>query len=392
MSTAQTIGWAHWQRRAQAVGLVGLVVCAGLAFLHPRPFFRSYLVAFNFWLGIALGCLVIVMLYHLTGGGWGFVIRRLLESASRTLPLLVLSFVPLIFGLHDLYAWSNPGEDGHSALAGNKGLYLQVPFFLGRAAFYFVVWLVVAFLINRWSREQDRTADPDLPRRFRLLSGPGLVLYGFTITFAAVDWVMSLQTDWFSTIFPVVFAVGQILTAFAFVIAVLALLADRPPFSGLVSAELLQDLGNLLLAFVMVWAYVSFAQFLLIWSGNLPEEIAWYVPRIQGGWQWLGWTLVTCQFALPFLLLLFRDVKRQPRTLAAVAGLVLALRFVDLVWQIVPSFAPPGLLGHWLDILIALVALVGLGGIWMAVFLWQLNRAPLVPPHDPALAEGSHHA
>jgi hypothetical protein len=387
------------QWRALAIGVTGLILCALVALFSPAPVFRSYLVAYNFWLGIALGCLAIVMLYHLTGGRWGLILRRLLESGSRTLPVLAVLFLPIIFGLFlplvfgpgHLYIWTDPHEVAGDNLLQRKSHYLNIPGFIIRAVVYFAVWIVIAFLLNWWSREQDRTGDPDLSRRMRILSGPGLVLYGLAVTFASVDWLMSLQPLWFSTIFPVVFAMGQVLAGLAFVIAVMALLMSQPPLSETVSAANLQDIGNLLLAFVMFWSYVAFAQFLLIWSGNLPEEIQWYLPRFQGGWQWLGVSLVLCQFALPFLLLLSRDIKRNPRALAAVAVFVLVMRFVDLVWQILPTprtlrpqpDEPGDLLAHWLDIVTAIVAVLGVGGIWIAVFLWQLKKMPLLPLHDP---------
>jgi hypothetical protein len=385
------VGGGQGERPALVAGSAGLLVCALGAFLSPEHFFRTYLVAYIFWLGIALGCMVIVMVQHLTGGSWGIVLRRFLESASRTLPLFVLFFVPLLLGLRRLYLWSDVAAVADPALRAkleHKSLYLNVPFFLGRTAFYFAVWLAMAYFLNRWSREQDQTGDPSLPARFRRLSAPGLVLYGLTITFASIDWVMSLEPEWFSTIFGALFGTGQVLTAFAFAVAGLILLADRPPVADLLSPTVLRDLGSLLLAFVMLWAYMSFSQFLLIWSGNLPEEISWYVRRLQGGWQWVGLSLILFQFALPFLLLLSSDIKRNGRRLAAVAGFVLAMRFVDLFWMIVPA-ADAAI--DWRDVLLALAALVGVGGIWMAVFLWQLGRMPLLPLRDPYLAEATDH-
>ncbi|HEV3202826.1 MAG TPA: hypothetical protein VGY77_00515 [Gemmataceae bacterium] len=391
MMTENKQDWVRWQGRALALGVAGLVLCGAGAWFRPAPFFRSYLVAFNFWLGIALGSLAIVMLYHLTGGGWGLVIRRLLESATQTLPWLALLFIPLLFGLHEIYSWANPDEFARAAILGNKSRFLNVPFFEIRAGIYFAVWLALAYLVNKWSRDQDQSGDPRYLRRFRLLSGPGLILYGLTITFASVDWVMSLDPQWFSTIFALVFAVGQILAAFAFVIGAAVLLAARPPLADLVSPQLFNDLGNLLLTFTMVWAYVAFSQFLITWSGNLPEEIRWYLPRFQEGWQWLGIALVLCQLALPFLLLLSRTVKRTAGYLARVAALILVMRFVDLLWQIIPAFPPSNLLGHGWDFAAALVAMLGIGGIWLAVFLRQLDKWPLVPVHDPVLAEVIHH-
>jgi hypothetical protein len=388
MNTERNADALQW--RALVIGVAGLMVCAVVACFRPGSVLRSYLVAFNFWLAIALGCLAVLMLYHLTGGQWGFILRRLLEASSRTLPLMPLLFLPIIFGLHQLYLWTDPSEVAADRILQHKAqYYLNIPGFIIRAAVYFSIWLAVAYFLNRWSREQDQTADPEFARRMRILSGPGLVFYGLAVTFASVDWLMSLDPRWYSTIFPVVFAVGQVQAGLAFAIAVLALLVSRPPLSRVISTPDLWDIGNLLQAFVMFWAYVAFAQFLLIWCGNLPEEIRWYTPRFQGGWEWFGVVLICCQFVLPFLLLLSRHIKRNPRTLCAVAIFLLVMRFVDLFWEIVPAFPPADVMGHWLDFMVAVVAAAGVGGLWLAFFCWQLKRLPLLPLHEPEFANAS---
>lgn len=362
--------------RALVAGVVALAVCALGLFVSPPAFYRAYLVAYLFFLGVALGCSALLMLYHLTGGGWGVVLRRTLESASRTLPLLAILFVPLAFGLRELYLWADPEVVAADPGLQHKSAYLNVPFFLGRAAFYFAVWAAFAFVLNRWSAEQERTNDPRLPRCFQLLSGPGLGLYGLTVTFAAIDWIMSLQPLWWSTIFGVLVGCGQLLSGLAFAVAVLLLLAARPAFAGVLSPQRLNDLGNLLLAFVMLWAYMSFSQFLLIWSGNLPEETPWYTRRLGTGWQWVGVILIAFHFALPFALLLSRDVKRNLPTLAAVAVGVLCMRLLDVFWLVVPSVHAEDLRRLvWTD----LFAPVGIGGVWLWCFLWQLGKRPLTP-------------
>jgi hypothetical protein len=383
--------WARVQRGALIAAAVGLVVCLIGALVDRDQLFRSYLVAFLFVLGLALGSMAIIMLQHLTGGAWGLVLRRLLESAARTVPLVALLFVPILLGLSHIYEWARPEwrelyRRAHPGQGFSKADYLTPRLFFLRAVIYFVAWLLLAFFLNRWSREQDRTRDPRLPRRFRLLSAPGLAVYGGTITFAAVDWIMSLQPDWYSTIFGVLLGTGQVLSAFAFAIAVLVLLADSPPLRDVVLPGHLRDLGNLMLAFVMLWAYMSFSQFLLIWAGNLTEEIPFYLYRGQGGWQWVAAALALFQFALPFLLLLSRDVKTSRRLLLGVAALVLVMRFVDLYWIVMPAFTEGGRIGirvHWLD----LGALLLLGGAWLAWFVWQLGREPLLPVGDPFLGD-----
>jgi len=377
-----------FQQRALLVGIGGLALCLVGAVLSPAQFFRSYLLAYLFWIGITLGCLALVMLHHLVGGAWGFVIRRVLESGTRTLPLMAVLFIPLLFGLSDLYSWARPEVVASDEILRHKSSYLNVPFFVFRTAVYFAVWIGVAHVLNKWSLAQDQTADPSLARRFELLSGPGLVLYGGTVTFASIDWVMSLDPHWFSTIYGVMFMVGQVLATLAFVIVAMMLLAGYKPLSAVLTPGHFHDLGNLLLAFVMLWAYVAFSQYLIIWSGNLPEEIPWYLQRMSGGWQWIGLALMLFHFALPFLVLLSRRTKRSLQMLAAVAGAMLLMRLIDVFWLIAPGFHHAGMFLHWLDVL----APLSIGGIWLAVFTWQLKRRPLLPLHDPYQEEAAAHA
>jgi hypothetical protein len=390
-STSLQSRFEQLQQRALVVG-VGSLLLGGLGWwLNPAQFFYSYLVAYLFWLGIALGCLAVVMLRHLVRGVWGIVIQRLLESATRTLPLMALLFVPLLFGLGDLYTWAQPATVASDELLQHKMPYLNVPFFLLRLIGYFVVWITVAYFLNRWSLQHDRIPDRvtgrPLRRRLQLLSGPGLVLYAITITFAAVDWVMSLEPYWFSTIYGMIFIVGQGLMALAFATVAVAFLAAFEPFREVLTPAHWHDLGNLLLAFVMLWAYMAFSQFLIIWSGNLTEEIPWYLHRIQGGWEWVGLLLLVFHFALPFLLLLSRDAKRQARILATVAGSLLLMQWVELLWLVMPALHPSALTFHWLDVTIP----IGIGGVWLAVFVWHLQRRPLLPLHEPRLQEVSDH-
>jgi len=375
-------------RTALIVGVAGLVLGAIGWFFNQEQFFRSYLLGFIFWIGIALGCLAILMVQHMSGGAWGLVIRRVLESATRTFPLMLVLFIPLALGIGVLYEWAHPEAVAASPLLQHKRPYLNTGFFLARAAFYFIVWLAISYFLNRWSSEQDRTGEEPLTRKLQVLSGPGLVLYGLTVTFASVDWVMSLEPEWFSTIFGVLFMGGQGVSAMAFVIAVIVLLATRKPLSDILAPRHLHDLGKLLLAFIMLWAYFSFSQFLIIWSGNLPEEIPYYVKRLQGPWRYIGLFIVLFHFALPFVMLLSRDLKRNGRMLAMVAIFVIVMRFVDLYWLIAPGFHGGQFHIHWLDIVLP----VGLGGVWVWFFTQQLKNRPLIPIRDPNLADAiSHH-
>jgi hypothetical protein len=383
-------GWPHrlqpdhgLHRVARAgMGIAGAAVLAGVlaAPAGLAQCLRSYLMAWVFWTGVALGCLAILMIHHVTGGAWGVAVRRFLECGTRTLPLMAILFLPLALGVQDLYAWARPEAAADHVIA-QKQLYLNVPFFLARAAFYFAAWIGVARLLARWSLAQDDASDPRAGYKLEQLSRGGLLLLGLTMTFAAVDWMMSLEPHWFSTVYGVLFMVGSVLSAFALVIPVVASVAVRKPFADVVTPEHFHDLGKLLLAFVMLWAYVTLSQFLIVWSANLPEEIPWYLRRLQGGWQWLALLLVAVHFALPFVLLLSRDLKRSARGLAALALVLLAARFADVFWLLAPALDRPALAVHWLDP----VALLGVGGLWMAVYVRALAAVPLVPRHDLSL-------
>ena len=372
----------EWRKIALRAGLAGLALTAAGLFISPGQFFRSYLWAFLFWFGIALGCLPLLMLYHLVGGAWGFTVRRIMESGTRTLPVLALLFIPIFFGIPQLYEWSHADIVAQSELLRQKQAYLNVAFWIGRAILYFAVWLFYAYRLNRMSAVQDETGEPGLMRTFQRLSGPGLAVYGVTITFAAFDWAMSLEPEWYSTIYGMLWVVGQALSSLAFAIAMLALLSGRAPLSRFSVPDTLHDLGNLLFAFVMLWAYLSFSQFLIIWYGNLPEEIRWYLSRTRNGWQWVAAALIVFHFFVPFALLLSRFRKRRLHSLAAIAVLLLVMRVVDTYWLITPAFYRNGVTMHWLDI----VALIGIGGIWLAVYARQLMAMPLIPLHDPNAA------
>jgi hypothetical protein len=379
------------RRPALAAGVVGLMASAAGFALAPDRFFPSWLFACMFCLGLALGCQSVLMLNHVTGGAWGIPIRRPLEAATRTLPLVALFFLPLFLGLRRLYEWARPEDVAHDAILRHKAVYLNVPFFTARAALCFAAWMAFAFFLNHWSRQQDAEPRRSLTRRLQLLSSAGLVVYGLTITFFSVDWVMSLEPHWFSTMYGVLYIAGQALAGFSFVIALTVVLSRYRPLSEFINREHFHDLGKLMLAFVMFWAYVSFSQYLIIWSGNLPEEIPWYLRRLHGGWGWIGIAIVLFHFLLPFLLLLPASANRNTRVLAGVAGLVLFMRFADLFWYVRPPTSPaPRLSLHWMD----LAAPLGILGIWLFVFLGQLMRRPLLPVNDPeyveALGHGAH--
>ncbi|MCE7984382.1 MAG: hypothetical protein DYG89_24680 [Caldilinea sp. CFX5] len=386
--------WAErdrYERWALIAAGVGILLCLLGLFVDPAQFFRSYLFAYLFWLSMALGCLAIVMMHYLTGGDWGLVLRRPMEAGALTLPLLAILFVPLLFGLRTLYPWAQPAVVAADELLQHKQPYLNIPFFLVRAVIYFMAWCGLAFWLRRGSIRLDQTGDPWLVKRLQKVSAGGLALFGLTVTFALIDWLMSLEPHWYSTIYGAMVATGAVLQAFAFGIIVVCLLAERPPLAAVVTPRVFNDLGSLLFAFVMLWAYMAFSQFLLIWAGNLPEEIPWYVRRLAGGWQWVALAIVLFHFALPFVLLLSREVKRNARLVLGIAVLVVVTRLLDTFWLVAPDFGERGPL-HWLDI----ATVIAIGGLWYALFRWLLARQPLLPVHNPRLeeleeeAEGDH--
>lgn len=361
------------QSRLLLIGVLGLIACAFGAYLNWTQFLRSYLLGYLFWLMIALGCFAILMLHHMVGGKWGFIIRRPLEAGSRTIPLLALLFIPLLVGHADKGLY--PPVTGSSF----KAFYLQPDFFLGRAVFYFAAWITLAYFLNRWSSEQDTGTTDGLLQRFPKLCAPGILIYGFTITFAAIDWVMALEPHFFSTIFGMIFIIMPALAAMSFVIIVTMLLAKRKPLSEVATPLKFNDLGNLLLTFVMLWAYLSFSQFLIIWAGNLQDEIPWYTVRATGGWTWVALFIIGFHFAVPFILLLNRPVKRNMKALAAVGGALIVMGWFDLYWFIFPSFYPLGPRFHWTDFVVP----IGIGGVWLSFFVRALKSKPLLALHDP---------
>jgi hypothetical protein len=371
--------------------LIGVV--AFVADEHAASvFMQSYLIAYIFWLGITLGSLAVLMIHHLTGGAWGLVARRVLEASTRNLPLMALLFLPIAFNLETLYEWARPGADANHFIH-EKAAYLNKPFFYIRAVIYFVIWGGLIWILNRWSRQQDQ--EPPRPagpadRRFRLVSGPGLVLYVLTVTFMSVDWVMSLDPEWYSTIFGILTMGGQGLSTLAFTILVLALLAKFEPLSGVAKPDNFHDLGKLMFAFVLLWAYFSVSQLLIIWSANLPEEVPFYLERLHGPWYPISVLILIGHFVLPFLLLLSRERKRNFRRVARVAFWLLAMRIVDIAWTIGPVFRHEGSSLHILDFAMVL----GMGALWLFLFFTNLAGRALVPAHDPylreALAHGGH--
>jgi hypothetical protein len=370
---------APLQKKSLAAGVIAFALCLVGAYFNRQQFFQSYLMAYVFWIGIPVGCFGVIMIHHLVGGTWGFVIQRPLESAIRTLPVMALLFLPILFGMPELYPWARPDAVAHDKILQQKSAYLNLPFYSLRTILYFAIWISVGYFLTKWSREQDRNDDASLVSRLQHLSGPGLVLYGLTVTFSAIDWLMSLEPRWYSTIYGMIFMVSHGLVALCFVIGVIYFLSRREPLSEVIAPWVFQDLGNLLLAFVMLWAYLSFAQFLIVWVENLNQEIPWFLHRMVGGWGGIAVALIVVQFALPFIFLLSRTVKRKPAMLFGVAVVIGWMHLVEMFWFIAPTFHPSGFNISWMDVL----APIGIGGIWFAAFLWSLQGRSLLPARDP---------
>ena len=369
---------------ALAVGALFFALLIFGLLVDRAQFFHAYLVGFIFWIGITVGSLALLMLQHLTGGAWGLIIRRVLEAATRTLPLMLILFIPVLLGLNQIYPWTDRAAmDQVPALKEKAAHYLNPTFFMTRAAFYFAIWLLMALLLNSLSRKQDRTAEPKLRKRMQMLSGPGLGLLILTVTFASIDWVMSLDPAWSSTIYGLIFVASWSLSALAFGILTMSWLAKREPMNAVVRTSHFHDWGNLLLTLVMLWTYFAFSQYLIIWSGNLPEETTWYVARKHGGWGVIALGIVILQFAFPFITLLSRAAKKSPQKLAMLAALILIMRVVDVIWLIEPTFDREHFHLSWMD----LVAPIAIGGLWLAAFAWQLQKRSLVPINDPQLEQ-----
>ena len=344
--------------------------------------FHAYLVAYIYWLMIPLGCTAILMMHHLTGGWWGYPIRRLLEAGSRTFGYMAILFIPILLGMKQLYPWvTDRGDMASDPNFRFKLAYLTPQFFAVRVVIYFVILLILSYFLNKWSREQDATGDPALAKKLEGISGPGLILWGIVVTYAMIDWVMSLEPKWFSTIYGMIFMIVGALTAMSFIIFVLRRLSGAAPFNGAITPGQYNDLGNLMLAFTMLWAYLSFSQFLIIWSGNIKDEIPWYMTRAFGDWAIVAVILIVLHFALPFLLLLQRNIKRRVERLYRVAAMMLILSMVDVYWLIVPAYEQDK--PHFGSLLLDILFLAIIGAIWLSLYFRELKKMPLLPLHDP---------
>jgi hypothetical protein len=365
------------------VALLGIAACAILGPANPKQFYFSWLVSFLFFLSLALGALFFVLIQYASQGAWGIVVRRIGETIFATIPLMAVLFIPIVLGLHELFEWSHPGVTEHDPLLRWKEPFLNVRFFLIRAVIYFGFWSFVALFYYRLSRRQDTTGDQALSARLRRFAGPTIIVLALTQTFASVDWIMSLTPHWYSTMFGVYFFAGSFVGFIALLSVVTVVMRGTGLLDTIISAEHLHDIGKFLFAFTAFWAYIAFSQFFLIWYANLPEETIFFKARLEGSWKMVSMLLMAGHFGAPFLYLMGRAVKRRGSTLALGGAWLLAMHFVDLYWQVMPTLHPEGVRLSALDA----AAFLAIGGCFVAAAGWLMKRQALVPIRDPRIQE-----
>jgi hypothetical protein len=391
---------SRWQSIALGIGAVFFIfwlVAFAIGDAHGREqALRSWLLGFIFWGGIGFGSLAILILQYLTGGAWGLVIRRIVEAGSRTIWFVAVLFIPIALGVSTIYPWVTAAGD---KIVEHRELYLNPTSFIVRASIYFAIWITMATLLNKWSAQQDQTTNPEDAARFlgkaTAFSGPVMVIFALVVTFSSIDWVMTLDKHWYSTIWGLLYLIGWALAAFSFVVALMANLIDKEPFNRILGKKHFHDIGKLMLALVMVWTYFNLSQFLIIYSGNLPEETPWYLSRMRNGWQYVGLLLIFFHFAFPFLILLSRDFKRSAKWLSMMAVFILVIRLVDIFYHIGPQPFQTGGAGHegsgFTISLMDIVAPIAVGGLWLAYFFYELKKRPLIPPQDPFVENAIKH-
>ncbi len=377
--------------RCQSISLVIGVIFTLLTlvefFINPTQFFRSWMIGFLFTFALGIGSLACLMLQYLSGGAWGMVIRRQLEAGVRTIPLVTLFFIPILFGIHNLYEWADPKLIHSDPVIRDKSAYLNPQWWIIRTAIVFVIWNIYAVVLNRLSAEEEKTGSEFASKRLMGWSGIGIVIYVFSLTTAGTDWIMSMNVHWFSSIYGLILLGGQGLTVISLAIITTTLLMKEQPLAGVITKRHLHDLGKLLFMFTLFWTYVSFSQLVIIWSGNLPEEITWYIDRMNGGWEYIGAILLFLQWMLPFLILLSQTIKRNPKSIRIMAIWILLVRLADTIWLVEPNYHSQHLYVNWADI----TAPLGLVGLWAAFYLWQLKQRALIPINAPDLGRALVH-
>lgn len=376
----------RWMALALVVGVAGSAVLAIGGVMNPAQFFHAYLAAYLFYLNITIGSMIVLMVYHITGGGWGFLVRRLLEGATQTLPLLALGFLPIAAGIRYLYPFARADLVANNKLLQDQHGYMNEQFWWARAAMYFAAWLAIALVLNRWSRAQDRTGDPWFTQAMNGASALGGVLCGISLHFASIDWILALEPEYHSTVSGPLLASQGLVSGFALMLIVFTTVCERPPLGRIVGPKSLTDLGNLLMTFIILWSYLLWFEFMLTWIANMQVDVVWYGIRTRGFWRWLLVSLAVLQFIVPFVLLLQRSVKRHPKVLRSVACLCLVMQLLFTHFQILPSFRPEEFATWWMS----LAAPLGLGGLWLAFYLFRVRSLPLLPSADPHASEAMH--
>jgi len=370
------------QKIALSVGAAGLGLSLVGALMNAQQFFMSYLTAYIFWIGLSLGSLSWLMVHHLTLGAWTTMIKRFLEAATKVILPMGVLFLPIFLGLKNLYPWADQALVAKDAILQHKQWWINLPAFSIRFVIYFAIWGLLAKGLNKLS---DQFSDESHQKAVSI-SGPGILIYALSLTFATVDWVMTLYPHWASTMHGVFFLVGNGLSVLVFSILLLRFFSDYEPFKSVVHTMHFHDLGKLTFGLTVFWTYVNFGQFLIVWSANLGEEAPWYLTRVVPGWLWFTVLLFVCHFALPFFILLSRNVKRQKATIAIVAGWMFLMRGFDMYWHIHPAFTN-AVNFHLLDV----ATYVGIGGIWLGLFFKALREKPLLPPYLPEVHDPHGH-
>lgn len=384
-------GLAAGQRLLLGVGVIALLASLAGMFLGQESraqFFFSYLVAYMFTLSIGLGAMFFVLLQHLTRAGWSVVVRRTAEQLMGTLPWMAVGFVPIVLGYETLYhhwvhAVITPGAPGYDAVLHGKSGYLNTNFFFGRAIGYFVIWIAIARWFRGKSLQQDQTGDPAITLKMARVAAPCMLLFALSTTFAAVDWIMSLNPHWFSTIFGVYYFVGSFMMTLGVMALLFMALRRQGILKDAVNTEHYHDLGKLMFAFMIFWTYVAFSQYMLIFYANLPEETRFFELRNAGNWPMIGRALIIGHFALPFAYLMSRHVKRNRKTLGIGAVLVIVMHWIDMQFLIMPTLHTSGFGLSWLD----LTTMVALPCLFIGLTLGSMRRTPLIPERDPRLRE-----
>ncbi len=370
------------ERISGVIGALGVLLCVAGYFANREVFFQSYLFAFLYWGGFSIGGLGVLVLNHTVGGRWGVTSRRYVEAQMRTLPFIFLLFLLLLLGLKELYPWTHintvPNAVSRAILYHKRG-YLNVPFFIIRTIIYFAIWLFWGMRVYKWSDKQDQTGDPTLRERMRAFSAPGCVIVTFSASFAYIDWMLSADPQFFSTIYGAMLLFGDVLQCFALTILVLVLTSRGDRFGGRINSVFLHDIGNMMFAFTIFWTYLAVSQLIIVWPANLPQEIGWYLVRVHKGWKVLAAAVSLVMFLVPFLALLSQDRKRDPVRLMRVAIWILVARAIDMFWIVEPTYRTNGFSIYWTDF----AAFIGIGGIWVYLFLGHLKRRPLLPLRDP---------